>query len=152
MHALSLLATWFSLIFVPVLGQVSWDATPFNPASVPLAVRSPFLSAWLAQGSGTALNDAWPTFWTGSVSILATDPFCLRSSVLVDPWLGRFRQSRRHGLQLDGCPKRPQRQLPEGYPEEPRGERYETSMPFGAYCILTVHGHSEHFCHECWPR
>ncbi|EGO02196.1 hypothetical protein SERLA73DRAFT_104578 [Serpula lacrymans var. lacrymans S7.3] len=45
---------------------VSWTATPFNPASVPLAVRSPYVSAWLPQGAGTALNAAWPTFWTGT--------------------------------------------------------------------------------------
>ncbi|KZP06336.1 DUF1793-domain-containing protein [Athelia psychrophila] len=44
----------------------SWTATPFNPASVPLAVRSPYLSAWLPQGAGTALNDAWPQFWAGA--------------------------------------------------------------------------------------
>ncbi|TBU30301.1 DUF1793-domain-containing protein [Dichomitus squalens] len=49
------------------LGAATWNAEPFNPASVPLAVRSPYLSAWLAQGQGTALNDAWPTFWTGSI-------------------------------------------------------------------------------------
>ncbi|EIN10412.1 DUF1793-domain-containing protein [Punctularia strigosozonata HHB-11173 SS5] len=49
-----------------VKGDVTWTATPFNPASVPLAVRSPYLSAWLPQGSGTALNAAWPQFWTGS--------------------------------------------------------------------------------------
>lgn len=47
---------------------VTWTATPFNPASIPLAVRSPYLSAWLNQGSGTALNADWPRFWTGSVS------------------------------------------------------------------------------------
>ncbi|THH32901.1 hypothetical protein EUX98_g1248 [Antrodiella citrinella] len=46
---------------------VTWNATPFNPAAVPLAVRSPYLSAWLAQGSGTPLNGAWPTFWTGQI-------------------------------------------------------------------------------------
>lgn len=46
---------------------VTWTATPFNPASVPLAVRSPYLSAWLNQGSGTALNADWPRFWTGSI-------------------------------------------------------------------------------------
>lgn len=49
--------------------DVSWTATPFNPPAFPLAVRTPYLSAWLAQGSGTALNAAWPTFWTGSVGI-----------------------------------------------------------------------------------
>ncbi|EIW62026.1 DUF1793-domain-containing protein [Trametes versicolor FP-101664 SS1] len=63
----ALLAAWASLLLAPVLGAVTWTATPFNPASVPLAVRSPYLSAWLPQGAGTALNDAWPTFWTGSI-------------------------------------------------------------------------------------
>lgn len=46
---------------------VSWTATPFNPASVPLAVRTPYLHAWLPQGAGNALNDAWPQFWAGQV-------------------------------------------------------------------------------------
>ncbi|KAG6869300.1 hypothetical protein C0993_000053 [Termitomyces sp. T159_Od127] len=46
---------------------VTWTATPFNPASVPLAVRTPYLSAWLPQGAGAALNDVWPTFWTGQI-------------------------------------------------------------------------------------
>ncbi|KAI1787276.1 hypothetical protein LXA43DRAFT_716833 [Ganoderma leucocontextum] len=48
------------------VGAISWTATPFNPASVPLAVRSPYLSAWLPQGAGNALNDVWPEFWTGN--------------------------------------------------------------------------------------
>jgi hypothetical protein len=46
---------------------LSWTATPFNPASIPLAVRTPYLSTWLPQGAGTALNGEWPTFWTNSV-------------------------------------------------------------------------------------
>ncbi|KAI0683606.1 DUF1793-domain-containing protein [Cytidiella melzeri] len=45
----------------------TWTSTPFSPASVPLAVRSPYLSAWLNQGAGTALNADWPKFWTGSI-------------------------------------------------------------------------------------
>ncbi|KAI0092706.1 DUF1793-domain-containing protein [Irpex rosettiformis] len=45
----------------------SWTSTPFSPASIPLAVRSPYLSAWLNQGGGTALNADWPKFWTGSI-------------------------------------------------------------------------------------
>ncbi|KAH7914231.1 hypothetical protein BJ138DRAFT_452039 [Hygrophoropsis aurantiaca] len=48
------------------VAALSWDATPFSPASYPLAVRTPYLSAWLPQGAGTALNGAWPQFWTGS--------------------------------------------------------------------------------------
>ncbi|KAI0832343.1 DUF1793-domain-containing protein [Trametes gibbosa] len=67
MYAQALLATWCSILLFPVLGAVTWTATPFNPAAVPLAVRSPYLSAWLPQGAGTALNGAWPTFWTGSI-------------------------------------------------------------------------------------
>ena len=50
------------------VGATTWSATPFTPAAVPLAVRSPYLSAWLPQGAGNALNDIWPQFWTGSVS------------------------------------------------------------------------------------
>ncbi|EJD04154.1 DUF1793-domain-containing protein [Fomitiporia mediterranea MF3/22] len=46
---------------------VNWTVTPFNPPAIPLAVRTPYLSAWLFQGDGAALNDAWPSFWTGGV-------------------------------------------------------------------------------------
>ena len=91
MYALSLIAAVSSIVLAPVLGAVTWDATPFNPASVPLAVRTPYVSAWLAQGSGTALNDAWPTFWTGSVSSSSRKCF-LYSSDVIDPWLGRVCQ------------------------------------------------------------
>lgn len=39
-----------------LVGAVSWTATPFNPASFPLAVRTPYLSAWLPQGAGKTLR------------------------------------------------------------------------------------------------
>ncbi|KAJ3931095.1 MAG: hypothetical protein NXY57DRAFT_941060 [Lentinula lateritia] len=55
------------LLFVAPARCVDWTSTPFNPPSFPLAVRSPYLSAWLPQGNGSALNDAWPQFWTGQI-------------------------------------------------------------------------------------
>lgn len=68
MYVPALLAIGISLLLAPVSGAVTWDATPFNPAAVPLAVRTPYLSVWLPQGAGTALNDQWATFWNGDVS------------------------------------------------------------------------------------
>ncbi|KAH9844227.1 DUF1793-domain-containing protein [Rhodofomes roseus] len=61
-----LLVLGAALLLPAVSSALSWTATPFSPPSYPLAVRSPYLSAWLPQGSGTALNGAWPQFWTGS--------------------------------------------------------------------------------------
>ncbi|QRV90571.1 hypothetical protein RhiJN_18589 [Ceratobasidium sp. AG-Ba] len=75
MHTLSKLA----VAAVALLGTTScsvlprqntpdWQSTPFNPPAIPLAVRSPYLSAWLPGGdSGGRLNGQWPTFWTGSI-------------------------------------------------------------------------------------
>ena len=64
------LVAFASLFAASTLGvdAISWSATPFSPAAVPLAVRSPYLSEWLPQGTGNALNDIWPQFWTGNVS------------------------------------------------------------------------------------
>lgn len=46
-------------------------SSPFVPPSQPLAVRSPYLSTWLQQADGgTALNDDWPRFWAGQVSLI----------------------------------------------------------------------------------
>lgn len=70
-HSLNMLLLAFLSVFVlHAAAAVTWTATPFNPASIPLAVRSPYLSAWLNQGGGTALNEDWPKFWTGTVSRL----------------------------------------------------------------------------------
>ncbi|MDQ2848786.1 MAG: DUF5127 domain-containing protein [Actinomycetota bacterium] len=41
---------------------------PVRPPAVPLAVRSPYLSAWLAADS---LPGTWPTFWTGRINAMA---------------------------------------------------------------------------------
>ncbi|KAF8639975.1 hypothetical protein AX17_001222 [Amanita inopinata Kibby_2008] len=55
------------LALLAAVRAISWTAQPFNPAAIPLAVRTPYLSAWLQQGTGAALNDVWPTFWTGQI-------------------------------------------------------------------------------------
>ncbi|KAJ7068407.1 DUF1793-domain-containing protein [Mycena amicta] len=57
-----------ALCLLPLSTALSWTATPFNPSSIPLAVRTPYLSTWLPQGAGAALNDVWPTFWTGQIT------------------------------------------------------------------------------------
>jgi hypothetical protein len=62
-----ILAVYPLVLFSAVQAAVTWDAIPFSPPSYPLAVRTPYLSAWLPQGSGAALNDVWPEFWTGSI-------------------------------------------------------------------------------------
>ncbi|EIW82090.1 DUF1793-domain-containing protein [Coniophora puteana RWD-64-598 SS2] len=53
-------------LFASNVGAVSWTADPVNPSSIPLAVRTPYLSAWLPQGAGAALGGTWPQFWTGT--------------------------------------------------------------------------------------
>ncbi|KAF8485559.1 DUF1793-domain-containing protein [Gautieria morchelliformis] len=60
----------FALVAAPLAAPianaaVTWTAQPLNPPAVPLAVRTPYLSAWLQQGGGQPLNGAWPSFWTG---------------------------------------------------------------------------------------
>jgi hypothetical protein len=39
---------------------------PLRPPAVPLAVRSPYLSAWLSTHAQETLNGQWPIFWTGA--------------------------------------------------------------------------------------
>lgn len=108
-------------LFLATARAASWTATPFNPPSIPLAVRTPYLSAWLGQGTGViilqvsvssaltrtlgvALNDAWPTFWTGSVCpLLLTDLGGKFDTLSSDSWLGWFSQGRRNGVQLHGA-------------------------------------------------
>ncbi|KZT27177.1 DUF1793-domain-containing protein [Neolentinus lepideus HHB14362 ss-1] len=65
--SLFLSLTVISVLYASANAGISWNAAPFNPPAVPLAVRSPYLNVWLAQGAGAQLNDVWPTFWTGSI-------------------------------------------------------------------------------------
>lgn len=46
--------------------------SPLRPPSLPLAVKSPYLSTWQAAGSdggnGGYLAGQWPTFWSGQIT------------------------------------------------------------------------------------
>ncbi|KAG9006475.1 hypothetical protein FRB93_008603 [Tulasnella sp. JGI-2019a] len=61
------------LVFATSLisAQVAWNAVPYNPSSIPLAVRSPYFSTWLPQGAGKALYNEWPSFWNGNIAAWA---------------------------------------------------------------------------------
>jgi hypothetical protein len=48
------------------VGKATID-TPVRPPAVPLAVRSPYLSTWLAADN---LPGTWPTFWTGRITAM----------------------------------------------------------------------------------
>lgn len=68
---------------------------PLRPHAIPLAVRTPYLSAWAPGGSiGNGdgyLNQAWPKFWTGTVSTgtsLTSRHVLKRIDVLLDSALG----------------------------------------------------------------
>ncbi|KAJ4485238.1 hypothetical protein J3R30DRAFT_3282917 [Lentinula aciculospora] len=38
-----------------------------QPAAIPLAVRSPYLQAYLGHNSGAAVPNSWPVFWTNHI-------------------------------------------------------------------------------------
>ena len=49
-------------------GPTNWTVTPFNPPSMPLAVKSPYVNAWAPLGNVPApLNVAWPRIWTREI-------------------------------------------------------------------------------------
>lgn len=47
--------------------SASSETTPFRVPSLPLAVRSPYSSAWMNRGDGKTFSNTWPTFWTGQI-------------------------------------------------------------------------------------
>ncbi|KAA8618543.1 glutaminase GtaA [Pyrenophora tritici-repentis] len=67
MH-LSLLGVLGGLLLTTAVQAVS-TFTPTRPPSLPLAVKSPYLSTWFPAGSnggnGGYLPGQWPSFWTG---------------------------------------------------------------------------------------
>ncbi|KAJ6519201.1 hypothetical protein C8R45DRAFT_950524 [Mycena sanguinolenta] len=71
MRSLTLCAGLGLFAVQAVVGATSWTNTPFNPPSIPLAVRTPYLSTWLPQGQGAALNSGWATHWAGETTAWA---------------------------------------------------------------------------------
>ncbi|KLO17752.1 DUF1793-domain-containing protein [Schizopora paradoxa] len=50
-------------------GPKTWQTLPFNPGALPLAVRSPYLNTWAAQGNNPAsVNNLWPTLWNSNIT------------------------------------------------------------------------------------
>lgn len=69
---------WTALAVFALIGHVSgqWASIPFNPPAVPLADRTPYLNAWLAQGpKPSSLSDVYPQSREFSVSGLSFLPF-----------------------------------------------------------------------------
>ena len=57
-------------IVAPFAIAQNWTANPFNPPTIPLAVKTPYLQTWSRQGGvNDSLISAWPSFRdSGSVS------------------------------------------------------------------------------------
>ena len=66
LYPLSLLQLLLAASFA--LAQ-NWTVNPFTPPAAPLAVRGPYLQAWLNQGvTNGSLNSGWQSYRDGSVS------------------------------------------------------------------------------------
>ncbi|KAL4805552.1 hypothetical protein BDV18DRAFT_21455 [Aspergillus unguis] len=67
LRSLGLLCTTLALI-----ANAESTFSPARPPSLPLAVKSPYLSTWLSAGqdggNGGYLAGEWPTFWEGQVT------------------------------------------------------------------------------------
>ena len=64
-HPIQMLENWFFILAVTgvLVHSQATSSQTFWPAAVPLAVRSPYLNAWMATLNGTAPLNLWPTFW-----------------------------------------------------------------------------------------
>ncbi|KZT10665.1 uncharacterized protein LAESUDRAFT_755360 [Laetiporus sulphureus 93-53] len=79
----------FSLI---IATKCAFSAETFWPAAVPLAVRSPYFSAWQGTTNGTDVTDEWTTFWFISSSTNNTVGWAGHIRIDGDTyrWLGAF--------------------------------------------------------------
>ncbi|KAL2264924.1 hypothetical protein VTJ83DRAFT_7434 [Remersonia thermophila] len=67
MRPLHRIAAAAALTASVVVVQPESTYSPVRPPAIPLAVRSPYLNAWLQRegGSGPVLPGSWPRHWTG---------------------------------------------------------------------------------------
>ncbi|KAI0766543.1 hypothetical protein BC629DRAFT_1596377 [Irpex lacteus] len=68
---LILLTSWLLITSGNAQAPTNWDTFPFNPPSLPLAVKNPYLNAWAPlAGNSLAINQAWPRSYLPLIKIL----------------------------------------------------------------------------------
>ena len=150
-----LIFSFLSFLLRPTKANVPWQATPFNPPAVPLAVRSPYLNCWLNQNGGgkplTASNE-WPTFWTGTVGALiltAESRLSETCTVQILGWAGLVSVDGTVFIFM-GDPVIPNTNAPKTVQKS-----LTVKLHFMADCIVNAHiyvGHiyPKHICHDSW--
>lgn len=71
--------TVFFIVFALAQDEyIPWMATPFNPPSFPLAVKTPYVNAWDPQGNESApISSSYPKI--GSTFFSVSSLLCLQS-------------------------------------------------------------------------
>jgi hypothetical protein len=117
------LLPWIMLSFgfwaaAQVLPPTNWSASPFNPPSLPLAVKTPYLNAWAPLAGGSAaVNAAWPRSFFPLINV-SDIVQCGRFNfwrVQSDSGMVCFNTDWRHCIQAAWRSQHPER--PGGYPK-----------------------------------
>lgn len=103
--------TLWSLISLSVFATLVWAQGPvqsFFPASIPLSVRSPYISVWDISTKGSnSIANSWPHFWGQQVRSPFLYPVQHRLELglvcVVHHGLGRQDQGRWADVRLDGA-------------------------------------------------
>ena len=93
-------------LILAVLVRAQGPIQTLFPAAIPLAIRSPYLSAWQNTTIGSSpLGSAWPLFWTESVRTLIQAGVWIALTGVGDagnPGMAGDRQNRRRVVFVDG--------------------------------------------------
>lgn len=69
------LTSWLLITSGNAQAPTNWDTFPFNPPSLPLAVKNPYLNAWAPlAGNSLAINQAWPRSYLPLIKVSLTIP------------------------------------------------------------------------------